>query len=134
MNNQNHFLTSNNQPFNLQTIMSATKQSVRTELTEKISKCKRISVNGVAYFGEVAGDKVKTISNAVPEKSSMTETALAWVKAHNLSNLTSLTISGDATYVEQPLTEDQQQEVELVVIRAARAAANALPELINSKI
>ena len=33
-----------------------------------------------------------------------------------------------------PLTEDQQQEVELVVIRAARAAANALPDLINSMI
>ena len=75
--------------------MSTTKSTVRVELTEKISKCKRISVNGIAYFGEVTGDKVKTISNAVSEKSSMTETALAWVKAYNLSNLTSLTISSN---------------------------------------
>ena len=99
-----------------------------------MKKCKRISINGVAYFGEIIDvEGGKKIQNAVQEGISMSETVRTWVKTRNLSNLQTLEISGDATYVVQSLTEDQMDEAELIIISAARATTNALPELINSK-
>ena len=108
------------------------KKTVRQELTEKLAECKRISVNGVAYFGKITenGDK-KHITMAVPEQSNMTETTCLWIKTYNLNNLKSLKVSGNATYAEQELTEDEQYEVDAMVVKAALASARAIPTLIN---
>jgi len=45
-----------------------------------------------------------------------------------------LEISGNVSFVVKALTEDQTDEAELVIIAAARATVNALPNLINSAI
>ena len=112
-----------------------TRKAVREELSGMITKCKRISVNGVSYFGEIIinENNSRTVKNAVEEGSSMRETVRSWVKNYNLGTLQQLEISGDATYVVKGVTEDQLQEAEMIIIEAARAAANAIPELINSK-
>ena len=42
-------------------------------------------------------------------------------------------IQGNATYATRSLSEDQEETIELVVMACAKAMANALPDLINSK-
>ncbi|MGV8961852.1 MAG: hypothetical protein ACOH2V_00455 [Candidatus Saccharimonadaceae bacterium] len=109
-------------------------ESIRQKLTKQISNCKFISINGVAYFGTLnKGLEATTLENAVESQLSVSETARIWLKQNNLNNLQSLEISGDVAFVVRELTASQEIEIELVVLTAAQAATNAVPELINSK-
>ena len=116
--------------------MSAKKATVREILTASIKKCKLVSIDGVSYFGELTKGEggAGTLTNAIPCGDNIKETVKSWIKANNLNNLETLEISGNVSFVSKNFTEDQMDEAELVVIAAARATVNALPELINSKI
>lgn len=109
-------------------------KEVRAELMAEINKCKIVSVNGETYFGEIeVKDGIAKITNAIEWNGSVEETAKAWLKGFNSFNLTSMEIQGNATYATRSLSEDQEEAVELVVMACAKAAANALTDLINSK-
>ena len=115
--------------------MARSNQEVRKELTEQISKCSIISINGETYFGKLTVDskeKSAKLENAVAWAGNVKETVRAWLKAFNKSNLESFEINGDATYIKKELNEDQQDEAELVIIACGKAMANSLPDLINS--
>lgn len=118
--------------------MAEKKKTIREELLAKIKKCSLISVNGAVYFGEKTKkdeDGIIKIINAVVAGDTVEETVKAWLKANNLGNLEEIEISGDgSTFVNKKFTEDQQDELEIIVISFARVAANAVNELINSKV
>jgi len=116
--------------------MANAKTTVRSELTAKIKKCKLVSIDGVSYFGELTKTETgaATLTNAIPCGDSIAETVKTWIKINNLNNLETLEISGNVSFVVKALTEDQTDEAELVIIAAARATVNALPNLINSAI
>ena len=115
--------------------MAGTNREVRKELTEQISKCAIVSINGETYFGKLTVDskeKTAKLENAVEWSGNIHETVRSWLKAFNKSNLEYFEISGDATYTRKELNEDQQDEAELVIIACSKAMANSLPDLINS--
>lgn len=117
-------------------VATATKTSVRETLTAAIKKCKLVSIDGISYFGELTKDDTgaATLTNAIPCGESISETIKAWIKTNTLNNLETLEISGNVSFVSKNFTEDQMDEAELVIITAARATVNALPNLINSAI
>jgi len=113
--------------------MSTKKKTKREEISAKVSECLLISIDGVTYFGElVKKEGVVEINNAIEAKETLSDTVSAWIKADNVEGLESLEVSGNSTtLVTKKLTEDQKEEVELVIINAARAFVNAVPNLIN---
>lgn len=116
--------------------MAKSNREVRLALSETISECSIVSINGETYFGRLTVDtkeKTAKLEDAIAWKGDVKETVRQWLKAYNLSNLDSMDIMGDATYVKKSLNEDQQDEAELVIIACSKAMGNALPELINSK-
>lgn len=115
--------------------MAKSNREVRLALSEIIAGCSIVSINGETYFGRLSVDtkeKTAKLEDSIAWKGNVSETVRQWLKAYNLSNLDSMDIMGDATYVKKSLTEDQEDEAELIIIACSKAMGNALPELINS--
>jgi hypothetical protein len=114
--------------------MSSKRSAAKAEIAKSLENCILISVDGVSYFGEVKKEEgLTSVTKAVECSSTLQETVRNWIKSSNMGQLQQLNVSGMATFVERPLTDDQKDEIELVVLKAAIASVNALPELINSK-
>lgn len=112
--------------------MSKTTKTLREEFTEKLKGVKLVSINGVPYFGKkTKKDGVTTLSDAVEAEDTVTESARKWLKADNLGELQEIEIEGDATFATKNFTEDQKIEIEMVILKAARAASTSLANLIN---
>ena len=110
------------------------KKSKKEELLNSLKGCSLISIDGASYFGKVEKKEgVINITEAVECADNLSDTVAKWLKAQNLGQLEKLEVSGLGTTVTKPLTEDQETEIELIAIKAARAYTTALPELINSK-
>lgn len=110
------------------------KKSKKEELLKDLKACSLISINGVSYFGKVQKkDNTITIGDSVECEYTLEETVTKWIKASNLNQLNKLEVSGTGTIVTKDLTEDQEDEVELVAFKAAKAFATAVPDLVNSK-
>ena len=109
-----------------------TKAEIKKDLMDSLENVKSIAVNGVQYFGNIdTKDDVTTITNAVEAGESLDATVRTWIKKKNLNQLEKLTVSGDATFVTKELNDDQKDEVEMIVLQAAKASATAVTNLIN---
>lgn len=114
--------------------MGSKKKTEKEKILAKLADNTLIAVDGNSYYGRVTKkDGVTTVTEAVECESTLDATVRKWIKENNLENLQTLNISGTATFVERPLTENQKDEIEIVALQAARAAVTAIPELINSK-
>lgn len=111
------------------------KTSYKEDLIKRLKSNVQVSTGGKSYFGKVTTTADKTtISNAIASRDSLSDTAIAWVKAENLDKLETVVISGTSTtYAIKALSEDQLDELEIVAIKASRAQATALAKLINTE-
>lgn len=114
-----------------------TKAELKTSLTAKLQKCQQIIVNGSNYFGELVPknkEGITVVKNAIETPGNLETTVKAWIKADTTGKLTSLSISGETQIVSKEITAADQDVIDVVIIKAANAIANAVAELQSDSI
>lgn len=103
-------------------------------LYNKVKECKQIIINDSVYFGTITKDKESSNVSVkgVKSQGSVEHDVKAYLKADNLNQLETISISGSMVSIaEKPLTEDNLDAALGICIKAAQAHRNALAKLIN---
>jgi len=106
-------------------------------LNEEVKSLKIFALNGSNFLGTIEkGEKLITITNAVPVKSSDFEgTVKNWIKAKNLNQLETFEVDGNNnTLVTKTFTEEQLMRIDIVTAKAEYALKSAVANLQNNSI
>lgn len=101
-------------------------------LYNKVKGCKQIIINDTVYFGTITKSESGNEVKGVKSKGKIEEDVRNYLKADNLNNLETITISGSMVSIaEKPLTEENLEDALGICINAARAHRTAVAKLIN---
>jgi hypothetical protein len=114
-----------------------TTTELRKVLSESMSKCSFVSINGVEFFGQINDlpNKGKKLTHAVKVEGNNNKNVYrSWAIARNSNKFHEATFEGELSIATRTLNDQEKIEQEMFIIQAAVATSSALPDLINTKL